>query len=83
MFIMLYAEILNGKMRKVKKTEFEICEKVIGNFGHVQKRPLISPVRSMTRKEEDTETQSSVSLGGEKNLVNVNINFLDNFINSN
>ena len=70
-------------MRKVKKTEFEICEKVIGNFGHVQKRPLISPVRSMTRKEEDTETQSSVSLGGEKNLVNVNINILDNFINSN
>ena len=32
----------------------------------------------MTRKEEDTETQSSVSLGGEKNLVNVNINILDN-----
>ena len=48
-----------------------------------KKRPLISPVRSMTRKGEDTETQSSVSLGGEKNLVNVNINFLDNFINSN
>ena len=54
-----------------------------GISGHVQKRPLISPVRSMTRKEEDTETQSSVSLGGEKNLVNVDINFLDNFINSN
>lgn len=58
-----------------------------GISGHVQKRPLISPVRSMTRKGdrkgEDTETQSSVPLGGEKNLVNVNINILDNFINSN
>ena len=40
MFIMLYAEILNGKMRKVKKIEFEICEKVIGNFWSCAKKTL-------------------------------------------
>ena len=34
--------------------------------------------RKGDRKGEDTETQSSVPLGGEKNLVNVNINILDN-----
>ena len=50
MFIMLYAEILNGKMRKVKKIGFEICEKVIGNFWSCAKKTL-----DFTCKEYDKE----------------------------
>ena len=72
-----------ARWERLRKQNLKFVRKSSGISGHVQKWPSISPVRSMTRKEEDTETQSSVSLGGEKNLVNVNINFLDNFINSN
>ena len=43
-------EILNGKMRKVKKIEFEICEKFIWNFRSCAKRTL-----DFTYKESDKE----------------------------
>lgn len=50
-----------------------------GISGHVQRRPLTSPVRS----DKARRTQKIAFLDGEQNVVNVQINILDNFIGSN